>query len=119
MVDPPVDISTFEIVFDPNGGINPEKQSDDMNFEVTVDQLLALLHTSGSNVRALDEIIDQPVAVLLKGMTISDIADFINDPEIDFAQIVKQSKPTPPGRNLNYEIVLHGLITFLLSYLFY
>lgn len=85
MVDPPIDVSSFMIVFDPNGGINPEKQSDEMNFDVSVDQLLALLHTSGSNVRALDEIIDPPVALLLKGMTISDIADFINDSEIDFA----------------------------------
>lgn len=100
MIDPPIDISTFMIIFDPVSGLNPINDSKEMNFEMTVDQLLALLHSSGTNIAALNEVIDKPVTEIMTDITISDIADFINDPFIEFARIVK-----PPRKN-NLERVL-------------
>ncbi len=89
MIDPPIDISKFMIVFDPMAGIDPLKDSGEMNFEMSVDELLALLHSSGTNIAALNEVIDKSVGDIMTDITITDIADFINDPFIEFARIVK------------------------------
>ena len=97
MIDPPVDVSKFLIIFDPNTGINLKKDSEEMNFDVSVDQILALLNASGGNVKALNEIIDDPVKALLKAIQIVDIADFLNDPFGEFAKVVKP----PPKKPLN------------------
>ena len=102
MVEPPVDISKFLIVFDPNTGIDLKKDSVDMNFEATVDQMLALLNTSGGDIKSLNEIIDDPVKLLMKDIQIIDIADFINDPYIEFAKVVKPApKKKKDGRSLS------------------
>lgn len=98
MIDPPIDVSKFMIVFDPAAGINPQKDAQEMNFEMSVDELLALLHSSGTNIAALNEVIDKSVADIMTDITITDIADFINDPFIEFARIVKPPKKT--SRNL-------------------
>lgn len=95
MVDAPVDISKFLIVFDPNTGINLKKDSVEMNFEASVDQILALLNSSGGDVKALNEIIDDPVKLLMKDIQIIDIADFINDPIMEFAKVVKPPPKKP------------------------
>lgn len=92
MIDPPIDVSKFMIVFDPAAGINPQKDAQEMNFEMSVDELLALLHSSGTNIAALNEVIDKSVAEFMTDITITDIADFINDPFIEFARIVKPPK---------------------------
>jgi hypothetical protein len=97
MNDPPVDISQFLIVFDPNTGIDLTKDSEQMNFDTSVDQILALLNTSGGNVKTLDEVIDDPVKVLMRDCQITDIASFVNDPYMEFAQIVKPKKPKVAG----------------------
>lgn len=89
MIDPPIDVSTFMIIFDPVSGLNPINDSKEINFEMTVDQLLALLHASGTNIAALNEVIDKPVTDIMTDITITDIADFINNPYIEFARIVK------------------------------
>lgn len=98
MIDPPIDVSSFMIVFAPNAGLNPIQDSKEMNFDMTVDQLLALLHSSGTNIAALNEVIDKPVSDIMTDITITDIADFINNPFIEFARIVKPPKKQP--RNL-------------------
>lgn len=94
MIDPPIDISKFIIIFDPYGGINPAKDSKEMNFEISVDQLLALLHASGTSIASLNEVIDENVSSIMNDLTITDIADFINNPFIEFARIVKPPKKT-------------------------
>lgn len=98
MIDPPIDVSKFMIVFDPAGGLNPQKDGQEMNFEMSVDELLALLHSSGTNIAALNEVIDKLVADIMTDITITDLADFINDPFIEFARIVKP--PKKASRNL-------------------
>ena len=98
MIDPPIDVSSFMIVFGPFAGLNPIEDSKEMNFDMTVDQLLALLHSSGTNIAALNEVIDKPVSDIMTDITITDIADFINNPFIEFARIVKPPKKQP--RNL-------------------
>ena len=116
MIDPPVDVSKFLIIFDPNTGINLKKDSEEMNFDVSVDQILALLNASGGNVKALNEIIDDPVKALLKSIQIVDIADFLNDPFIEFAKVVKP----PPKKPVNERglsaagRLVAGLLTALL-----
>ena len=95
MIDPPIDVSSFMIVFDPAAGLNPTNDSKEMNFDMTVDQLLALLHSSGTNIAALNEVIDKPVSDIMTDITITDIADFINNPFIEFARIVKPPKKQP------------------------
>lgn len=112
MIDPPIDVSTFMIVFDPVAGINPINDSKEINFEMTVDQLLALLHASGTSIAALNEVIDKPVADLMVDITITDIADFINDPYIEFARIVK------PPRKVSSPRALLNAGRFGLSFLF-
>lgn len=98
MIDPPIDVSRFMSVFDPTAGLNPQKDSQEMNFEMSVDELLALLHSSGTNISALNEVIDKAVGDFMTDITITDIADFINDPFIEFARIVKP--PKKAARNL-------------------
>lgn len=97
MIDPPIDISKFLIVFDPNTGINLKKDSEEMNFNVSVDQILALLNSSGGDVKSLNEIIDEPVKILMKDVQIIDIADFISNPYIEFAKVVKPPPKKPAG----------------------
>ena len=110
MVEPPVDISKFLIVFDPNTGIDLKKDSAEMNFDASVDQILALLNTSGGDVKSLNEIIDNPVKLLMKDVQIIDIADFINDPYIEFAKVVK-----PPPKKKQNERGLSSAGRFLAS----
>ena len=120
MIDPPIDVSKFIIVFDPYAGINPMSDSKEMNFEITVDELLALLHSSGTSVAALNEVIDKTVADIMTDLTITDIADFINNPFIEFARIVKPPKKQVQ-RNLkdtgilNSFLKLTGVILLLLK----
>lgn len=109
MIDPPIDVSKFIIVFDPYGGLNPSTDSQEMNFDMSVDQLLALLHSSGSNINALNEVIDKSVADIMNDLTITDIADFINDPYIEFARIVKPPKKQAP-RALKTTHIISSLI---------
>ena len=106
MIDPPIDISKFIIIFDPFGGINPVNDSKEMNFEIQVDQLLALLHASGTNVASLNEVIDDNVSTIMNDLTITDIADFINNPFIEFARIVK-----PPKKIVQRSLMSVGLFT--------
>lgn len=114
MIDPPIDVSSFMIVFDPVSGLNPTNDSKEMNFDMTVDQLLALLHSSGTNIAALNEVIDKPVSDIMTDITITDIADFINDPFIEFARIVKPPKKQPrslmSSGSLCWSIVLGVLL---------
>lgn len=112
MIDPPIDVSKFIIIFDPYGGINPVKDSAAMNFEITVDQLLALLHASGTNVAYLNEIIDENVSTIMNDLSITDIADFINNPFIEFARIVKPPKKLYQ-RSLMSAGVLGSIIQFI------
>jgi len=117
MIDPPIDVSKFMIIFEAASGLNPQKDGEEMNFEMSVDELLALLHSSGTSIAALNEVIDKSVADIMTDITITDIADFINDPFIEFARIVK-----PPKKNarnlmsagtLGWKIVL-GLLLWKL-----
>ena len=96
MAEPPVDICQFSILFDTSSGINLDKDSQEMNFDISIDQLLALLHTKGGDVKALDEIIETPVSDILKKIVITDIAGFINNCYIDFAD-VETVKPKASG----------------------
>lgn len=113
MIDPPIDVSKFMIVFDPAAGLNPQKDGEEMNFEMSVDELLALLHSSGTNIAALNEVIDKSVADIMTDITITDIADFINDPFIEFARIVKPPKKAVrnlmSAGSLSWKVVL-GLL---------
>lgn len=113
MIDPPIDVSKFMIVFDPAAGLNPQKDGEEMNFEMSVDELLALLHSSGTNIAALNEVIDKSVADIMTDITITDIADFINDPFIEFARIVKPPKKAVrnlmSADSLSWKVVL-GLL---------
>ena len=117
MIDPPIDVSTFMIVFDPVTGLNPTKDAKDMNFEMTVDQLLALLHSSGTNIAALNEVVDKPVTEIMTDITITDIADFINNPFIEFARIVKPPKKKPRSLMTSSRLSL-AVLVFLMTQLF-
>lgn len=104
MIDPPIDVSKFMIVFEPSAGLNPSKDSEKMNFNISVDELLALLHSSGTDIKALNEVVDKAVSTIMLDISITDIADFINNPYIEFARIVRKTDKTisrPRGLNQN------------------
>ena len=61
MVNPPIDISSFTIITSPNGGIDLDKISEEVNMDVEKEHLLAMLHTLNTNPRAVDEQIESSV----------------------------------------------------------
>lgn len=120
MVDAPVDISKFLIVFDAKTGVDLKRDSKEMNFESSVEQILALLNTSGGNVKALNEVIDDPVKLLMKDIQIIDIADFINNPIMEFAKVVKAppKQPVVPRALASVGKLAFSLLTLLMTLAF-
>lgn len=100
LMQPPIDITKYIVTFESIGGIDPQSASESMNFDITKNQLLSLLHSQSSNVKLIDEFIEEPVLQLVKSVTITDISDFQVDSNfLDFKKVARQSKSVVKKRS--------------------
>ena len=73
-------------------GIDLFKEIKRMNMKLRVNQLLSLLHAKGSNHHAINELIDEKVKKVIKPITISTIAHWVNDYKMDFKRLLIKRK---------------------------
>ena len=101
LVDKPIDVSTFIPSYDARG-IDLFSNIDDHNFDVPVDQFLALLSTNGANLKVLNEVVDPEVKQLIANIEVTNIKEFMSDIFIEFKRYSAKpkSQPKPQQRKL-------------------
>ena len=97
LADNPVDISSFVILFDSNGGINLFKDSRKVNLDVRTDKILALIHAGHGNADGISEVLDDTVKKLLNSLIITDIRWFLNDSGL---YLRKMNRASGPGKDI-------------------
>ena len=91
IVEFPVDISKFIIIFDAHGGIDLFKDSKKVNLNYSKDHIIALVHSGGIDPKKLNEIIDKNVAKILKATKITDLSGFLIDNRVTFIKFGKKN----------------------------
>lgn len=89
--DDPVDISNYMIIFDPYKGIDLYKTSLVTNLKVSVDHLLALIHSGGTNANHVNEHIEDSVAEVVRPIKIKSLGNWMNDFRMVFKRFVKSN----------------------------
>lgn len=95
--DRPVDITRLVISFDNVKGLDLEKDSRDMDFNLTVDQLLAKINQGGGDVKAMNEIIEDSVKQMIGKVEIADIFEFSTDAKMFFKKFLSAKKDPLKG----------------------
>lgn len=91
--DAPVDISLFIINYDDRRGIDLFRDMREMRYNLTVDKLLALLHTGKEDDESLDEIVDERVKEAVGDVDLGDVRSFAIDADMFFKIIAFKKKP--------------------------
>lgn len=109
--DRPVDISRLMIAFENIKGLDLERDARDMDFEITVDQLLAKISQGGGDSKSMSEVIEDSVKQLVGKLEIADIFDFSTDAQMFFKKFVSKKKDSfknsKSARKLNSSMTLY------------
>lgn len=88
LMDHPVDISKYMIVFSDKGGINLFKDSKKTNLRFSTGHILALIQQKGSNANSVNEQLDKGVMKMLKDLKLKNLTGFL----IDVRLVVNKKK---------------------------
>lgn len=92
MSEPPMDISKFMVLIEKHG-IDLYREANGTNLDSTAEQILALIHAKGDNIKCLDEVIEEDVKVLLKSLNIGRMNGIINDYDLEFDRLITKKRP--------------------------
>ena len=92
MSEPPMDLTKFMVLIEKHG-IDLFKEANGTNLDSTAEQILALIHAKGDNVKYLDEVIEEDVKLLLKSLNIGRMNGIINDYSMDFDRLITKKRP--------------------------
>ena len=92
MSEPPMDLTKFIVLIEKHG-INLFKDAVGTNLDSTAEQILALIHAKGDNIKYLDEIIEDDVKALLKSLNIGRMNGIINDYSMLFDRVITKKRP--------------------------
>lgn len=106
MSEPPMDISKFQILIEKHG-IDLFKEAKGTNLDSTAEQILALIHAKGDNVKCLDEVIEEDVKVLLKSLNIGRMEGIVDDNNLDFDRLITKKRP-PKVKKRNAVAIVFG-----------
>lgn len=63
-MDAPIDISDFKIIVGEASGINFKNDSNETNLETTPEQFLAMLTINSTNIKNVNEVIEESVKIV-------------------------------------------------------
>lgn len=92
MSEPPMDITKFMVLIEKHG-IDLYREANGTNLDSTAEQILALIHAKGDNIKCLDEVIEEDVKVLLKSLNIGRMNGIINDYDLEFDRLITKKRP--------------------------
>ena len=92
MSEPPMDLTKFMVLIEKHG-IDLYREANGTNLDSTAEQILALIHAKGDNVKCLDEVIEEDVKVILKGLNIGRMNGIINDYDLEFDRLITKKRP--------------------------
>ena len=115
MAEEPIDICQFSIEFSAKNGFDPQRDSQHLNFDIQVDQLLALLYSKSSDVLQLDEQIEQVTTDMINRISILDVANFVNNCFIEFADEVVRIPKKSGLKGNGASLVKMGLLVSLFA----
>ena len=92
MSEPPMDITKFMVLIEKHG-IDLYREANGTNLDSTAQQILALIHAKGDNIKCLDEVIEEDVKVLLKSLNIGRMNGIINDYDLEFDRLITKKRP--------------------------
>ena len=92
LMDYPVDISKFMIVFNDHGGIDLFKDSKGTNLRFSTGHILALIQQKGTNANAVNEHLDNGIKKMLKKLKITHLSSFLIDVRLTFTKKKKKNK---------------------------
>ena len=92
LMDHPVDISKYMIVFNSHGGIDLFKESKGTNLRFSTGHILALIQQKGTNANAVNEHLDNGVKKMLKKLKITHLSNFLIDVRLVVNRKPKKNK---------------------------
>lgn len=92
MSEPPMDLTKFMVLIEKHG-IDLYREANGTNLDSTAEQILALIHAKGDNVKCLDEVIEEDVKVLLKSLNIGRMSGIINDYDLQYDRLITKKRP--------------------------
>jgi hypothetical protein len=92
LMDYPVDISKFMIVFNKKGGLNLFKDSKGTNLRFSTGHILALIQQKGSNANAVNERLDNGIKKMLKNLKLTNLTSFLIDIRLVLDKKKKKNK---------------------------
>jgi len=92
LCDEPMDLTKFMVLIEKHG-IDLYREANGTNLDSTAEQILALIHAKGDNVKCLDEVIEEDVKQILKSLNIGRMNGIINDYDMLFDRLITKKRP--------------------------
>jgi hypothetical protein len=90
--DDPIDLTNLTIFFDKYEGIDLFEQASKTNLDITTHNLLALIHSGGTEAAAANEYIEKDVEDILKPIQVKFLSNWLTDSKIKFKKFKLESQ---------------------------